>query len=163
MFLSLEVLFVNQYFRRVTSIYCPVFMRANPFQVMSPRRASLLGLCIYCGSPEHVHGKMLNPIWDEQIHLNIMLFETTEINNVDALYPRVRKSHSWMPFRDISSIFCPSHSLNCFRNPDFSLIPPHIYIFSGILTLAIWACTPPAFRAVTAFWAAAGLSKSTKP
>lgn len=31
------------------------------------------------------------------------------------------------------------------------------------LTLAIWACTPVAFRDDTAFWAAAGLSKSTKP
>lgn len=32
-----------------------------------------------------------------------------------------------------------------------------------ILTFAIWAWTPVVFRAATAFWAAAGLSKSTKP
>lgn len=32
-----------------------------------------------------------------------------------------------------------------------------------ILTFAIWAWTPVVFRAATAFWAAVGLSKSTKP
>lgn len=36
-------------------------------------------------------------------------------------------------------------------------------ILPWILTFAIWAWMPVLFRAVTAFWAAVGLSKSTNP
>lgn len=39
----------------------------------------------------------------------------------------------------------------------------HTVTVGWLLTLAIWAWTPLDFRAVTAFCAAAGLSKSTKP